>query len=537
MSVVLSNQRLVNNLIAKNRELKSARTSFENLWQDVTDLVCPDRADFTLIRSAGSKRLRKLLDDIAVEAAPNLAANINGIMTDPSAKWFGLKFAGGLQVGTAWKRWLSSCLDIFWAELYSPWSNFAAALNEAYLDDVTLNTSLIFSGWNAEKNCLLFQSRTVAECVIDENQNGLVDQVFRTFRLSAGQLMEAYPDFKFDDNIKKESESGRSECKYEILHAVVPNHEKGKFQLPFKGYYILLAKKAVLKEEMYNEFPFAVSRWSKLSGEVYGRGPGIFVINGLQMLQDMMRSYIKSAQKAAEPPLLLQNEETFVPGSTGPNGIMRYETYEPRPFNSGANFQISESLVDKFENRVRRVFMVDRLADVLGDRATATEVLEIIKENARILGPVYWRQVTEKLNPLIVRSFNLCLRHGKFPPMPGDPAGIGVDIEYLSPLAQAMKYEKAGRIMQAFATSEPFLRMNPNASAIFDVAGVIRKIHGIYGVEDDVLLPQEEAQAVMQQMAEAQAQQVNVSDAATALELQSMQNQVKVQDEVIESVE
>lgn len=528
MSVIVSDTKTVDRLVGRYDTLKSARCNFENLWQEVVRFICPDRADFTVRQPNGANRYKKLLNSVGIESAQFLAASLNGMMTDPSAKWFLLKFAGNSLVGEAWQDWLTECNEIFWYELYSPNANFGSALNETYFDDVSLNTSLLWTGWNEKRNGLMFQARTVAECVIDENADGIVDCLYRKFDMSARQLVEKFGEKPFDDKIRAEAKDDRSNCRYVVLHAVCPNtDEKG---LPFRGVYVLVAKKMVLKEEFYNEFPYAVARWGKTPGEIYGRGPGIASLSELRMLQDIMVSYIVSAQKAADPPVIMQAEETFLPGATRPGGVLRYEATPPVAFDAGANFQVSEHIIERSENKVRKMFMNDRLADVLGDRATATEVIQIVRENARVLGPIYWRQVSEKLNPVLTRAFNLCLRHGKFPPFPDAPDGVGIDIEYISPMAQAFKYEKADRINQAFAASAAFMQIDPQSAVLIDAQKAVRQMFEIYGVRD-TLRSQGDVDDILAQQAAAAQKAQNVSDAGTALELEGMQNEVKAQEE------
>ena len=528
MSVINPNEgKTVDRLVGRYDSLKTARANFENLWQEVVRFICPDRADFTVKQAKGANRYGKLLTSVGIESAQFLAASLNGMMTDPSAKWFLLKFAGNAFVSDAWQDWLAECNEIFWYELYSPAANFGSALNETYFDDVSLNTSLMFVGWSEKRNGLMFQARTVAECVIDENAEGVVDCLFRKFALSARQLMQEFPDFQFDDKIEKEAREGRADRQYSVVHAVTPGKET-----PFQSVYVLPAEKKILKIEPYYEFPYAVTRWGKTPGEVYGRGPGIASLSELRMLQDVMVSYLLAAQKAADPPIVVQSEETFTPGATRPGGVLNYESTPPAAFEAGANFQVSEHIIERSINSVRKMFMNDRLADVLGDRATATEVIQIVRENARVLGPIYWRQVAEKLNPILTRAFNLCLRHGKFPPFPGEPEGVGIDIEYISPMAQAFKYEKADRMNQAFAASAAFMQVDPQSAVLIDSQKAIRQMFDIYGVRD-ALRSQADVEEILAAQAEAAAKQQSVADAGTALELQGMQNDVKAQEEML----
>ena len=81
---------LADRIIQRTDELKSQRMNFERLWQEVSELVLPRKADFTAVQAQGAKRGRKLFETTAVNAAELLAAGLHGLMTNPAGKWFSL---------------------------------------------------------------------------------------------------------------------------------------------------------------------------------------------------------------------------------------------------------------------------------------------------------------------------------------------------------------------------------------------------------------------------------------------------------------
>ncbi|GEM_PF-6796602 len=528
-------QTRIEEIVARCDALKNARTNFENLWQEVCELVFPNRADFTVVQPKGAKRTRKQYETTAAVCARMLAADINGMMTDPSMRWFGLAFRNA-NASASLKSWLRAAEDALYSALYEPAANFQSAINECYLDLPVVGTCAMFVGWNDKNNALLFQSRSVAEIVIDENDVGAVDTVFRRFSFDARKIKQAFGGNTLSDDMKHDEERG-GKTAYEIIHAVYPNPDFGQEgEKAYKSEYILTREKRVLKEEGFDEMPFAVARWSKCNAELYGRGPAIDCLSDIKMLQEMMKETIVAAQLANRPPILVQDDDEIQPMMTVPGGVIRYRGERPQYLASGANPAFGKDMMDDIRTRVRLAFMNGQLSFLTGDRRTATEIMERVREAARLMGPVYGRLTTELLSPVVSRAFNLLLRNSVIEkPTEIPPEGLGVDIVYQSPLAKAMRYEKADRYNQAFAASAPFLQVDPNAVAVFDAEKGVREIHKIYGV-DDVLRDASDVAAIRAEQQSQQARAQSVQDAAAALQLQGMQNEVQAQDEDLGNV-
>lgn len=524
-------------LIARYHALKNARVNFDNLWQEVAELVFPNRADFTVTQSAGVKRTNKQFETTAAVCARMLAADINGMMTDPSAKWFGLTFRANASVSASLKEWLQQAEDILYAALYEPGANFQGAVNECYLDLPTIGTCALFTGWREKTNSLLFQSRSVSQIVIDENDVGAVDTVFRSFCFDARKIRAAFGENVLNDKMRADLEKNDFSKQWEIVQAVYPNEKAdGNLEHAFKSEYILVDEKRPLKEEQFRELPFAVARWSKCNGEMYGRGPAIDCLADIKMLQAMMKETIIAAQLANRPPLLVQDDEEIAPMTTVPGGVIRYRGERPQYLAPGGSPAFGKDMMEDIRTRIRLSFMNGQLSFLTGDRRTATEIIERVREAARLMGPVYGRLTTELLSPTISRAFSLLYRAGVIPPAPAHSNdALGIDIVYLSPLAKAMRYEKADRYNQAYAASAAFLQADPSALALIDAKKGVREIHKIYGTED-VLRDEAEVEEILdRQNAQAQ-QQEQAQNAGTALELQAMQNDVRAQDKELGNV-
>lgn len=479
---------LARQVIDKVAALKSNRLNFEKSWQEISELVLPRKADFTAMRTAGAPRTRKLFETTAVNAAEMLAAGLHGLMTNPAGKWFALQTAETSDSKPV-RQWLERAEQVIADEIARPAAAFATNIHEVYLDLAVLGTAGLYVGWNEDKDCLLFQSRFLGELFIAENVAGQVDEVYRVFRLPVSKIVKTWGEDVLPERLRFLVRQGKDEdC--EIIHAVVPNplYEKDSvFQKPMMSAYVLTDTQTVLFSGGFDEMPLFVVRWSKASGEVYGRSPAFSALPDIKMLQEMMRETLIAAQLANRPPVLVRDDDQFSPLATVPGGVIRYNGEPPKPFSSGANSGIGLDMMNEIRARLRTAFYNDVLVTTKDAAMTATEVLHRNEEKMRLLGPVFGRIQTELLGPMMERVFGLLIRHGKLPPLPDALHGKTPAVSYLSPLTMVQRQVEAQAMIQTLELAEGFLRLQPDAAAVFDVPKTVRKIAAMYGVSDDLI--------------------------------------------------
>jgi hypothetical protein len=111
---------------------------------------------------------------------------------------------------------------------------------------------------------------------------------------------------------------------------------------------------------------------------------------------------------------------------------------------------------------------------------TATEVLERNEEKLAILSPIVGREMTEKLNPTITRSFGIMLRRGAFRTPPPALRGQNLSIRYISTIAKAQQLYEANAIRNTIADLAPAAQIMPevwdniNPDMLFDEIADLR---------------------------------------------------------------
>src|SRR5262247_3552435 len=67
------------------------RTNCETHWEDLAEHILPGSMGFTGKRTAGEKRMQKVLDSTGIHSNELLAAGLHGLATNPASKWFSLR--------------------------------------------------------------------------------------------------------------------------------------------------------------------------------------------------------------------------------------------------------------------------------------------------------------------------------------------------------------------------------------------------------------------------------------------------------------
>lgn len=484
--------------------LKGNRGTWESHWQEVAEYIFPRRSDFNVERAEGDKRMTRVFDSTGVQALELLAAGLHGMATNPASRWFSLKTDDDeLNENDAIREWLSSVEDIIFSKLHSPRSSITTHLHELYLDYAAFGTAVIFIGTSKDEN-LLFQTRFLGECVIDENAEGVVDTVIRCFKMTVRQMVQKWGDDVSAD-VKKLHADAKWDEKIDIVHAVYPReeldpHKETPDNMPFASVYLEKKAKHELQSGGFEEFPYAVPRWYKVAGEKYGRSPAMTALPDVKMLQEMTKTTLKAAQKIVDPPLMVPDEGQMGPVRTVPGGLNFYRDHERLifPLQTGANIPISLEMMQDLRNRILSTFFVDQL-QMTGDAdMTATEVMQRTEERMRLLGPILGRMEAELLGPIISRVFGILVRSGELPEQPEELDGVEWRVEYVSPIALAQRGQKVERAVYMLTIAGQMAAFDPNIMSRFDSEGFLPWIANELGVDPDIVLDDAEYAAKQQ---------------------------------------
>ena len=517
-------------LCKRKGKLKAQRGTWETHWQDIANFVMPNQSDFNMSRSKGDKRTTLIYDGTGIHANEMLAAGLHGMLTNPASAWFSLRLKEGddnLANNINVKNWLEETTNSILSELSAPDVAFPSHIHEYYLSLSSIGTACMFIGEPAQREGLSFKAIHIDQVYIAENADGIVDTVFRSFKMNVRQIVQKWGEESLSPRMKRMYEKKDLDKDIDLLHCVYPraDAQKGKKaakMLPVASVYIDEKEKHVIAEGGFDEMPYMVSRWSKAMGEVFGRSPAMTALPDIKMLQEIMKTTIKAAQKIVDPPLLVPDDGILGPVRTIPGGLNYYRASQGariEPLLTGGNIGISYEMMQDLRERIRTTFFLDQLQFQGAPRMTATEVIERTERTLRLLGPTLGRLQSEFLGPMIERIYGVLLRAGRLPEAPEEMSERELKIQYVSPLARAQRQTETQGIMRTLEFVGPIAGMDPQAAQIVRGADMVRHIAELNGVPPMLLKSDEDMQQEAQAQQEAMAAQEQMMQGAQVMDM------------------
>lgn len=530
---------IAKSIIQRHGKLKADRAVFEGQWQEVVDYVLPNRLGFTTINETpGQRRMQKIFDATAPWANEQLAAQLHGMMTNPAQKWFILRTKNrSLMQDIEAALWLEDVQNIIYDVFNSPEANFNSQAHELYLDLGGFGTAvMLVEETPGEGPGVRYRTWFLGECVIAENRYGMVDTLYRKFKMTTRQAYQAWKD-DIGEKMMKLYKTDPDQSVW-IIHEVRPRNERDTARsdpknMPFSSIYVWADESEILSESGFPKFPFLVPRWTKMAGETYGRSPAMSALPDIKMLNEMCKTTLKAAQKIVDPPLMVPDDGFILPLRTVPAGLNFYrmglgENSMIRPLETKGNVNLGLEMEDRRRESILRAFYQDRFK-LQKEKVEMTRAEALIRqqENLRNMSPISGRLEVEFLNEVIQRTFEAKQRQGALPPVPDVLKGQQLTVEYLSPISRAQKSSEAEAVERAFAMIAPMGQADPQIFDNFDGDMIARETPTWFGLPHKMMKSKEAVEQIRtgrEERRQAEQQKIDEErDAANAAQIAKAQ--------------
>ena len=490
------------------------RSNWEIHWQEVADYMLPRKADITLERPKGDKRHTVIYDGTAIHSLELLASSLHGMLTSSVNRWFALRFKEtAINEDDEAREWLEDVLDKMYIAISR--SNFQQEVFETYFDLIAFGTSCLQIEEDKD-DIIRFSSRHIKEIYISEDAKGMVNCIYRRFKMSAKATVEKFGA----DNVSLKTLNTLKKAPFDdidLVHVVKPRNtynpkKLDKQNMPFTSIYFEYDSGHIISQGGFKEFPYVVPRYLKASNELYGRSPGMNALPDVKVLNKMVEVGMKAAQKQVDPPLLVPDDSMLMPIRMSPGSINYYRSGTRdriETLNIGANNPLGLNMEQQRREAISQTFHVDQLLITENRNMTATEVVQRNEEKMRILGPVLGRLQSELLQPMIIRIFNIMLRNDLLPPAPEILLNQEIDVEYVSPMAQAQRGQELSSIVRGLELFGQIGQVAP-VNDYIDPQGLVKHLIKILGLPARMIRSDSEVEEIAQQKAEAQQQQAEM---------------------------
>jgi hypothetical protein len=503
----------------RQASMERERSELDSLFQELKNLVRPDTSDFsgTSTNRATDSR-RHIYDGTAPWALQQLAAGLHTHLTSPVDRWFSISVANVPYNRLSFdaKEWLETVSDIIYSHFANPHASFNSSINELYMDIGAFGTGVVYQWLDRETGMLAFHPYPLADCWIEENNRGSVCRVHRRIMWTVTQIEQ---EFGF---VPPKLQKMKPSEKVTVIHSVYQRMERdyGNRHPKHRKYasvFICKDTEELLDESGFDWMPYHAPRWSKLSGDIYGRAPALSVFPEIRMVNAMSKTVIVAAQKMVDPALIVPDDGFLAPVSTAP-GARNYarpglDKIESMPIPQ--RIDIGIEMIEQRRDMIRRGFFVDWLVrGAKKERQTAQEIMDERNQMLSMMGSVTGRFQGELLGPIIKLAYNLLARQGEyFPPMPADLSGQTLDLVYTSPAAKAQSSVRGQGVLSYLGQVRDTLPMLPGMADSIDEDALNSELQDLNDVPRRILLDPE-ATAAKKKAREDQQQAMMAAEAA-----------------------
>lgn len=479
-------------LIGRLSQLRGRRANFDSQWQETKDLLWPDTQDFTRTRSPGQKANLEIFDTDPAMALERGAAVLETFLTPRTQQWHKLTPSNkDLAKLPRVKAFFEAATDVLFRFRNSPRSRFYSQIHEGWKSLLQAGNSNLFVS-ELPTGGTAYRYTPIGASWIAVDHDGVVNTVFYEYKLpamaSVGRWKEKAPQ------IAQDAMASNPFLEHTYLHVVMPNDQhdpesKRPENYAFAAFELCVDSKQILERSGYHEFPYMWSRYTVNPAEVYGRGPAMLVLPDIRTLQEIEKTFLRSGQKVADPPLLVADDGKLGRGNRRVKlgaGKMTIGGVDPVtgrplvvPLNSGARLDVTHEMQAERRGRIRSAFFLDIWEILAQDRVqmTATEFLGRMREKGQLLSPVVGRQQSELLGPMIEREIAIAQRQGKLPQLPPElvEAQGEYEIEYESDATRMQKAAEVEAFPRTFEALEPMFMANPSLLALWKQEDAVRQ--------------------------------------------------------------
>lgn len=505
-------------LIKRYNVAMPKRDKFKTLYKKVYDYIMPDK--YTQIEDNVDKGQNTRIDlytSAPEQSADRFVQRVQGALTPIGQDWIdfeaGYAYTADGNDPVEVNQSLSKIAHI--CNVFKDVSNFDSEITSFYYDLIP-GTAYLFITEGEPDNPLVFKTIPFKEMVIEEGADGYPSHYYREFKIKNELVKDQWKDAKHEyEETKAQEEICLLECTYK---------ENGKWL------YQVINKenKKLIVEKSFKSCPFIALRWTKSSGEVYGRGCGLKALSDIRTLNKIVE-YGLRALGLSVPVFTACTDGGYdpdnfklVPGAVNPVPSNMSNNPTIQQLQVSQQVDLQQYNATQLEMNIKKN-MFDTTIPNDPTKMTATEINQRTGELMEQLNNAFGRLINEFLYPLIKRMVEVLQNFGYIDSELDINRfnGFGFKIKINTNLSNQQKYKELQnnlQFLQVAASVDPNFQFIGKVVKMEELAVEIAKLSGvkydfIRSADEIKALEEQEAQAVQMQQQQAMIDQVRMSNA------------------------
>tara|TARA_Y100001935_G_scaffold252946_1_gene257955 strand:+ start:67 stop:1644 length:1578 start_codon:yes stop_codon:yes gene_type:complete len=444
----------VKQLLNRYNHAKSIKDLWLPTFEECYEYALPQRESF-YTESIGRRRSDRIFDETAVVGVQEFASRLQSGIVPNFARW--ADFVAGSEIPKEEQREVNLLLDQVTEYVFEVLqnSNFSQEVHETFLD-CAVGTGVLLVEEGDAIQPIKFKAIPLPQVVLDSGFDDKIDHVYRKRMIRMKELLIAYPNGTLSEKMNMDMEK-MSEHECEIIEVVYREYSNTKEE-EYKFCVIAPMYEHKIVETTFKGLgsnPYIIYRWSKVAGEVYGRGPLQLALPAIKTSNLVIELILENAQMSISGMYQVEDDGvinvdnislipgTIIPKAMGSSGL--------QPIAPAGNFNVSDLVLRDMRTNIKKA-LYNEMLGVANEKTpmSATEVAERMADLSRQIGAAFGRLQAELVNPVLQRVIYILKKQGriKIPVVNGRE----IKIKSSSPLAQAQH-------QQDVATLDRFLGM------------------------------------------------------------------------------
>lgn len=423
----------VQDVIIRGNSADQEKQNWVSLYRDAYEFALPMRNLYSTFQP-GAEKMNRVFNSTPIISTQKFVSRLQANLTPPNSLW--LDFLPGTDIREENKeealRILQDVQKKFFGLIEN--SNFNTVIAEYYMD-LAVGTAAMLVQEGNDEDPIIFTAVPNAQLSLDEGPLSSIDGVFRQHTVAARNIEATWDDLLPDGKAKineliAEANKLKKDSKVNILEATYFDFKENVFwyQVILKGTQdnsnisqptqvqnLDTGGSTLLVERKLDESPWIITRWIKVAGEVFGRGPLLFALPDIKTLNKTTELMLQNASMAISGLWAVANDSvanldmvqlsagTFLP-------LDRID--DIKRLDIPGDLNIGEAIAEKLENNIRAALFDRSLPDPTGAVRSPTEIIERVRELAQDIGAPFARINSEMLKPLASRILNIMTRRG-----------------------------------------------------------------------------------------------------------------------------
>lgn len=505
--------------------VESLRTTRLAEQREIGAIILPSRGVFPGEEKDGLRN-RRLFNNAAQRALRKAAAGITEGMTPANLPWFKHDFLDPAQREMTGTRQFADQID---ERLYA-----ALAAGGFYQAIHNFNKELLAFGCallTAEEGfdpLVRYSCQTCGTYAIAMDRKDSLKCVVRRLTFGVRELISRFGKDRVSEGVRSKAER-EPYSPVNVVHVVMRRDERKKAKadnrnMPYASYwYEPDGGRDLLRESGFEEMPFFFTRWDDARG-IYGTGPGDEAKSEQKGLESYELRKAVGLEKMIDPPMVAPGSlgvhlKTYAGAINKDNGFTSGQPNSLRALyeiNFGPALGAVQEEIQNISQRIDDIMMASVFASIPLDQRpadmSATEFMARRREAIQLMGPALSAYEPNVLNKVLERTYAILDRNGLMPPPPDQLGEFAIlDVEYLSPMAQALRQSGAESTQALLQSVVPVVQMNQESMDKLNFDQMIDELARGLSAPGSVVRSDEEVAVIREQRAQAMAAQQQIA--------------------------